>query len=148
MYNYNYSAGSAAGGGAAAAFLGAFFFIYFLVVLAIVVLVIAGLWKVFTKAGQPGWAAIIPIYNVYILLQVVGRPVWWLAFLLLPIIPVIGSLALLVVVVHPVLGPRQVFRQGRRVRHRVDSPRLHLRADPRIWVGAVPRPDGKWVRTA
>lgn len=37
--------------------------------LVIVVAVIAGMWKVFTKAGQPGWAAIIPIYNVYVMLQ-------------------------------------------------------------------------------
>jgi len=71
--------------------------VFWLIWLAIVVIVIAGLWKVFTKAGQPGWAAIIPIYNIYIILQIVGRPTWWLAFLLLPIIPVIGGLALLVV---------------------------------------------------
>ena len=41
------------------------------VVLAIAVLVIAGIWKVFVKAGHPGWAAIIPIYNLYILLKTV-----------------------------------------------------------------------------
>jgi len=41
---------------------------------------------VFTKAGQPGWAAIIPIYNVYILLQIVGRPTIWLIGFLIPIV--------------------------------------------------------------
>ena len=35
-----------------------------LVILAFVVVIIAGCWKVFTKAGKPGWAAIIPIYNL------------------------------------------------------------------------------------
>lgn len=47
------------------------------------VLVIAGLWKVFTKAGQPGWAAIIPIVNFYFLCKVAGRPGWWLLLLLI-----------------------------------------------------------------
>ena len=46
--------------------------------LLILVLVIAGVWKTFVKAGQPGWAAIIPIYNVIVLLQIAGRPIWWI----------------------------------------------------------------------
>ncbi len=57
-----------------------------LIQLAVVVLYIVGLWTVFTKAGQPGWAAIIPIYNVYILLKVAGRPGWWLLLFLIPIV--------------------------------------------------------------
>ena len=52
--------------------------------LAISVLVIVGLWFVFNKAKQPGWAAIIPIYNFYVLLQVVGKPWWWLLLFLIP----------------------------------------------------------------
>ena len=51
-----------------------------------VLVVLAGLWKIFTKAGQPGWAAIIPIYNVYILLKIVGRPTLWLVGFLIPIV--------------------------------------------------------------
>ena len=47
--------------------------------LIFVLLLIASLWRIFTKAGQPGWAAIVPIYNIYVLLQIVGRPGWWLA---------------------------------------------------------------------
>ena len=54
--------------------------------IAIVILVIAGLWKTFSKAGQPGWAAIIPIFNVYILLKVAGRPGWWLLLYLIPLV--------------------------------------------------------------
>ncbi len=49
-------------------------------------LVIAGLWKVFTKAGKPGWAAIIPIYNVVVLLQIAGKPVWWIILFLIPFV--------------------------------------------------------------
>jgi uncharacterized protein DUF5684 len=52
---------------------------------------IVGLWKIFEKAGKPGWAAIIPIYNLYIYLQVVGRPVWWMLFFLLAFIPFVGA---------------------------------------------------------
>lgn len=57
-----------------------------LVPLILLILVIAGFWKVFEKAGQPGWAAIIPIYNVYILLKIVGRPVWWLILFFIPVV--------------------------------------------------------------
>ena len=46
---------------------------FFLVMIVIAVVFIIGYWKVFEKAGQPGWAAIIPIYNAYILTQIAGR---------------------------------------------------------------------------
>ncbi len=45
--------------------------------LALAVLYIAGLWKIFEKAGKPGWAAIIPIYNFIIIAEIVGKPIWW-----------------------------------------------------------------------
>jgi hypothetical protein len=57
-----------------------------LIYLIIAVLLIASLWKVFTKAGKPGWAAIIPIYNIFVLLQIVGRPWWWLLLMLIPFV--------------------------------------------------------------
>jgi len=43
-------------------------------------------WKVYAKAGKPGWASIVPIYNVIVLLQIAGRPVWWLLLLLIPFV--------------------------------------------------------------
>ena len=42
--------------------------------LAIIIFIIASMWRVFTKAGQPGWAVFIPIYNVYVLCMVAGKP--------------------------------------------------------------------------
>jgi len=54
--------------------------------LAIVVVVIAGLWMTFTKAGKPGWGAIIPIYNAILILQIAGRPIWWIILLLIPVV--------------------------------------------------------------
>lgn len=56
---------------------------------AIVILMIAAIWKVFTKAGKPGWAAIIPIYNLVVLLQIVGKPIWWIILMLIPIVNII-----------------------------------------------------------
>lgn len=53
------------------------------------VLVIAGWWKVFVKAGEPGWAAIIPFYNIYVMLRIVGRPGWMLIGFFIPILNVI-----------------------------------------------------------
>ncbi len=57
-----------------------------LVYLAIIVLLIVSMWKVFTKAGQPGWAAIVPIYNIVVLLKIIGKPVWWIIGLIIPIV--------------------------------------------------------------
>lgn len=53
---------------------------------AIVILLIASMWVVFAKAGQPGWGVLIPIYNAYLLLKVAGRPGWWLILLLIPVV--------------------------------------------------------------
>jgi hypothetical protein len=47
-------------------------------------------WKVFTKAGHPGWASIIPIYNVYVLVQVAGKEWWWFLLCFVPIVQLIA----------------------------------------------------------
>jgi hypothetical protein len=64
----------------------AFFASFFLFFLAIAIIVIIAQWKIYEKAGQPGWACIIPIYNVYILLKIVGKPGWWLLLLIIPFV--------------------------------------------------------------
>ena len=56
------------------------------VYIAIIVGIIAGIWKTFTKAGQPGWAAIVPIYNFIVMLKIAGKPVWWVLLLLVPFV--------------------------------------------------------------
>ena len=53
---------------------------------AFVILMIAALWKVFTKAGQPGWAAIVPILNTYFLCKIAGRPGWWVILMFIPLV--------------------------------------------------------------
>jgi Family of unknown function (DUF5684) len=54
--------------------------------LLIALVLIVAMWKVFTKAGQPGWASIIPIYNIYIWCKIVGRPWWWILLMLIPLV--------------------------------------------------------------
>jgi hypothetical protein len=70
--------------------------IMFLIYAAVIIVIIAGLWKIFVKAGKPGWAAIVPIYNIIILLEIVGRPMWWILIYLIcsPIAAIIISLDL------------------------------------------------------
>ena len=63
--------------------------IFWICWLAIFVLIIASLWKVFTKAGKPGWACIIPIYNIVVLLEIVGKPIWWIILLLIPLVNIV-----------------------------------------------------------
>ena len=63
-----------------------------LIYLVITIAILAGIWKTFTKAGQPGWASLIPIYNMYILLCMAQRPAWWLILLFIPVVNIIISI--------------------------------------------------------
>jgi hypothetical protein len=47
---------------------------------------IVSLWKVFTKGGQPGWGCLIPIFNLYCLVKVAGKPGWWFLLFLIPLV--------------------------------------------------------------
>lgn len=60
--------------------------IILLINLAIMVGWLAGMWKALVKAGQPGWACLVPIYNIIILLRVVDKPWWWLLLLFIPLV--------------------------------------------------------------
>jgi hypothetical protein len=77
--------GAAAGGGVSS-----------IVGLLVAVLVIAGMWKIFTKAGKPGWAAIIPIYNLIVLLQIAGKPLWWIVLFCIPVVNFVAAVMVLI----------------------------------------------------
>ncbi|MCG8578116.1 MAG: DUF5684 domain-containing protein [Flavobacteriales bacterium] len=64
--------------------------------LAIIVFLIASVWKVFEKAGQPGWAAIVPIYNIYIMTVIAKKPAWWLVMFLIPIVSLVFAILLFI----------------------------------------------------
>jgi hypothetical protein len=72
--------------GAQAGGLAAMSGIMSIVYLALLVVMIIAYWKIFTKAGEEGWKCLIPIYNVIILLRIVGRPWWWLILMLIPFV--------------------------------------------------------------
>ena len=63
--------------------------VIWIIYLAIIVLVIAGFWKVFTKAGEAGWQSIIPIWNIIVMLRIIGRPWWWILLFLIPIVGIV-----------------------------------------------------------
>jgi hypothetical protein len=64
----------------------------FLIAIVIAAVMIAAMWKVFTKAGKPGWAAIVPIYNIIVLLQISGKPTWWIVLFLIPIVSLVFAI--------------------------------------------------------
>jgi hypothetical protein len=67
-----------------------------LIWLAVMILFIAANWKIFVKAGQPGWAILIPFYNIIVFLKIIGKPAWWLVLLLIPFVNiVIGIITIL-----------------------------------------------------
>jgi hypothetical protein len=61
------------------------------IMLAVLLFYIYVGWRIFEKADQPGWAAIVPIYNLVVLLRIVGRPMWWIILLLIPIVNFIAA---------------------------------------------------------
>jgi len=72
-----------------AAAFGAIFGVLLIPVLIISVIVIISYWKIYEKAGKPGWAALIPIYNIIVLLEIVGKPVWWIILFLIPCVNIV-----------------------------------------------------------
>lgn len=76
-----------------------------LIQLAIAVGTIAGFWKIFAKAGQPGWAAIVPIYNIYVMTQIAQKPAWWIVLFFIPIVSIIAAILIFV-------GIAQKFGKG------------------------------------
>ena len=103
-----------------------------IIYLAVVVLIVAAWWKIFQKAGEEGWKAIIPIWNILILLKIVGREWWWIILMLIPIVNLVD-------LDHRLDRPGEELRSRDRVRDRPDLPAVHLRPDPGLRRRHVPR---------
>lgn len=69
-----------------------FYTSYFAISLAITILLIVAQWKIYSKADKPGWASIIPFYNIIVLLEIIGKPLWWLLLLLIPGVNIIFAI--------------------------------------------------------
>ena len=60
-----------------------------LIMIAFALFMIVSYWKVFEKAGQPGWGVLIPIYNILLLLKIAGKPGWWILLYLIPLVNIV-----------------------------------------------------------
>lgn len=69
--------------------------VLYLFYLVVAVLMLVSMWKIFVKAGKPGWAAIIPIYGNLVQLEIIGRPWWWLLLMLIPIVNVVIAIMII-----------------------------------------------------
>ena len=82
-------------GGAVGVVVGLLFTVFWL---AVMILVIAGMWKTFVKAGKPGWACLIPIYNMIVLLEIAGKELWWIVLLLIPVVNIVVAILVAIAV--------------------------------------------------
>jgi hypothetical protein len=69
--------------------------LFLFIQLALIVFFVVTMWKIFTKAGKPGWACIIPIYNIFVLLDIAGKPAWWFILFLIPVVNLIVMILVL-----------------------------------------------------
>ncbi len=54
------------------------------------IVIVAAEWKMYSKAGQPGWAVLIPIYNIIVLMRIIGRHWTRLFVYLIPLYNIIA----------------------------------------------------------
>ena len=67
-----------------------------LVWLAVAIICVAGFWKTFEKAGKPGWACLVPIYNAFVILQIAGKPAWWFLLFLIPVVNLVVAIIVMI----------------------------------------------------
>lgn len=95
MYNYNVSVDSSSAAVAGAA-VGTMLATIIIVSLIVYVISVIAMWKLFTKAGKPGWASIVPIYNAVVLFQIAGLNPFLLLLALIPIVNVFAMIVLMI----------------------------------------------------
>ena len=94
--DYSSSSGAAGLTGAIAAFIG----VVWIIAMGMCVLQIIAMWKIFTKANKPGWASIVPIYNIYTLLQIAEVPTWYLLLLIIPVANIYATFKMYIELAH------------------------------------------------
>src|SRR3989344_6274267 len=62
---------------------------FFILALAIGIITLVANWKVYMKAGKPGWASIVPVYNMVVMLEITRKPIWWVLLMFIPIVNII-----------------------------------------------------------
>jgi len=66
----------------------------------LMVFFIATMWRVFEKAGKPGWACIVPIYNALVMLDIAGKSRWWILWYLIPIANIVVAFIVHIEIAH------------------------------------------------
>lgn len=61
-----------------------------------IIALLVGMWKMFVKAGKPGWASLIPIYNTIVMLEIVKKPIWWIVLLFIPLVNIVIAILLII----------------------------------------------------
>jgi len=84
-----------------------FWFFYF----AFIIFFIVVMWKVFVKAGKPGWGCIVPIYNIILQLEIAGRPLWWILLFLIPGVNIFIALVIILDIAKA-FGKGSIFEVG------------------------------------
>lgn len=79
---------------AATGFLAGTMLLFFFVYAAVILIYVVSMWKLYAKAGKPGWASIVPIYNVIVQLEIIGRPIWWILLLFIPFVNIYAAIVL------------------------------------------------------
>jgi len=64
-------------------------FFWWVIIILGALLVLASMWRVYEKAGEPGWAVIVPIYNIIVLLRIAGKPLWWIFLFFIPLVNIV-----------------------------------------------------------
>jgi len=85
-------------------------YLVFVLILAVFLVIVQ--WKINTKANQPGWAVLIPFYNIYVYTQVIKRPGWWILLYLLVLIPILGLIAVFIIAILDSIRLARVFGKG------------------------------------
>ena len=100
--SYDYNAVSDASYGIAA--LSGVMLIFALIIMVIAfaagILQIVAMWKLFNKAGKPGWASIVPVYNIIVLFEIIGYKWYYIFLFLLGCVPIVGQLAFVLFSIH------------------------------------------------
>lgn len=83
---------AALGGAAVGGILGIGVGMFFTMLIIFWIFQIIAYWKLFTKAGEPGWKSIIPVYNSYIQYKISWKPMWfWITFAVLFVFELLGQ---------------------------------------------------------
>jgi hypothetical protein len=72
----------------------------FLIAAVVGIFILVCMWTVFSKAGQPGWGCLIPIFNLYCLIKIAGKPGWWLLLFFIPFVNIVVAFLVLLGVAH------------------------------------------------